>query len=1488
MKIRFIIATCFGLAACQSPNAWSFQTPAQAELPNYDKRADAVAAPTANERQAAAELKARVPGVKIERDKILGVPRLISAQRGFLSGVNGKGRAVNSAHADALPANDPHRSIKAFVNEHSALFGHNAQALASARLTRDYVTEHNGLRTVVWQQTLDDVPVFEGVFMGHVTRNGELVSISSRFIPDADKAATAGLPNRKAALSKPKISAAQAVALAARNLGSELETGSLAAEGSASGAEKLQTFNSKSLRGEARAQLRWLPMNRDSMRLCWRVELTTRTRPELYSALVDVETGEVLVRRCLTAYIQAASYNVYTSDSPSPFSPGLSTPSSFQPPVVPRQLVTFGALSTNASPNGWINDNVNETRGNNVDAHTDKEDNDLPDLPRPQGVPNRVFNFPLDLAQSPTTYSDASVVNLFYWNNFMHDRLYELGFTEAAGNFQNTNFNKGGFGNDAVQADAQDGGGFNNANFSTPPDGFPGRMQMYLFDGPSPDRDGDLDAEVMCHEYAHGLSNRLVGGGVGISALQSAGMGEGWSDFYGVALLGEPGDDVHANFAVGGYVTFQFFGLNQNYYYGIRRYPYSTDMNKNPLTFKDIDPAQADPHPGIPINPIFGGGNPAEVHNQGEVWCVTLWEARAALIDKSGFAIGNNLILRLVTDGMKLAPPNPTFLEARDAIITADDIYTGGDNYSDLWIAFAKRGMGFSASSPGSETTDGVVEAFDVPDDVSIGIQDGILEVRITPVSGSAIFAPSSQQIFIRVTDGVAVTNATITATINGTNLVFRNDGVLPDLSPNNAIYSALFDATTNFSSVMLTAIISAPGKDTATNVVTYSIIPIPSNDNFTNAVKVPPTGATYVSNNKLATTESGEPAHAGVASASSSLWWSFAPTNNVSVLVDTAGSLFNSIVAVYTNATLATLGEVVSADDVGARQQAYVTFDAKLGTTYRIAVASFATNSTGTLNLRIAPNGTPDTNAPALSVSSPLSGLTVGTNRVLVTGTAVDPEPGPSGINDIQIRVNPGGAVYTIDGRVSSIITSSNWSRQVGLNEGLNIIQVNATDVAGNRSPTITLQVTYRPLDPANDLFVNAIVLTNNADVSSVNSTLATKEFGEPNHAGNIGGKSVWWRFTPAEDGLLALTTTNSTFDTVMGLYTGGVVGGLTNISANDDAYSGAPGGFSAISQAVRSNRTYSIAVDGFDGASGVVFLDYSFTPSTVYNVSVSATGGGSVTPGSGDAVSNSTVVLTATPNSFFVFAGWTGSFISSDNPLSFVVNSNINLTANFQPASFSDDFETGNFLKLGWITSGNVPWSVQTNTVITGTFAARSGAIGHSQTSSLLLTTNFAGGAGSFYYKVSSEPGWDYFRFYVDGGLVQQASGEVDWQQYPFSLNGGTHTLEWRYVKDANNSAGSDAAFIDNVNLPFSVAIDGSTPARLEIVRQPGGNLLVHVQGQTNQQYVIQGATDFIPPISWQSISTNIATNGVIDLVVPDVLASPMRFYRAVVIVP
>jgi uncharacterized repeat protein (TIGR01451 family) len=711
-------------------------------LPDFDQRAAKAVRVEPAQQQAKELLASRVAGLRVEWDRLLASPRWVYSRHGLLGGLNGRG-AVSAAALRLFSPGDTNRVLKAFVREHAALFGHGDEVLESALLKRSFVTAHNGLRTMVWEQQHLGIPVYEAVLISHLTKRGELVSVSSRFVPAPAAAAQAGKGVGEGGLAGPVIPAAEAVRLAAKDLGAELASEDIVAlDGYAAGPEQGQRFKAPLLRGPTRVSLVWLPLNRNTLQLCWKVELAARGRAELYRSLIDAQTGQVRLRRSLTRYLSNATYRVFTGDSPTPYSPGYPAPSGAQPPAVERQLVSLGALSTNASPNGWINAADNETQGNNVDAHTDRNNDDTPDLPRPHGATGRVFDFALDLTKAPTTYSQAAVVQLFYWNNWMHDRLYELGFTEAAGNFQNDNFGRGGRDGDAVQADAQDGGGFNNANFYAGDDGTPGRMQMYLFDGPSPDRDGDLDAEIVLHEYTHGLSERRVGGGVGLSEMQSGGLGEGWSDFYALALLSEPSDDFDGTYPDGAYAAYRLGDPNftDNYYFGIRRYPYCTDLNKNPLSFKDIDPTQASTHPGIPLSPLYSSADPEEVHNQGEVWCVMLWEARANLVRKWGWERGNQLVLQLVTDGMNLAPPNPNFAEARDAILQADQLNQNGANRAELWAAFAKRGLGFSAIAPSSDTTRGVEESYDMPDDLLVAERGGL--VANGPEGGP--FVPSS------------------------------------------------------------------------------------------------------------------------------------------------------------------------------------------------------------------------------------------------------------------------------------------------------------------------------------------------------------------------------------------------------------------------------------------------------------------------------------------------------------------------------------------------------------------------------------------------------------------------------------------------------------------------------------------------------------------------------------------------------------------------
>ena len=730
------------LIVLAAPGLRAVLPPAHEGLPNYDRRTAAPArlAPALRHRGAVEKLTTRVADAQLDFDNVTGSPAWVRSARGFLTGPEGSGRGVAAGTAARYAANDSRRGLKAFLDEHRGLFRHGPEALETARVRRDSVTPGTGLRTTVWQQEVAGVPVFEGQLVAHTTARGELAGISSRFQADPERASRRRTPDRDALLANPPVTARSAIARAARNVKQDLTEAVVTAVGpQRTDATDWSRFRVPSLRGETTARLVWLPLDDTELRLCWEVLLTRRTRSETFRVLIDAQTGEAWLRHGLTRNLSEAQFRVWTSDSPTPYSPGWPVPDTNQPPMASRHLVGTNALNFTACPEGWIPDGINETRGNNVDAHLDVDDDDAPDLPRPHGSPARVFDFPVDLSTAPALNQDASVVQLFYWCNWMHDRLYDLGFTEAAGNFQLDNFGRGGAGNDAVQADAQDGGDVNNANFTTLPDGSAPRMQMYVFTPATPDRDSCFDAEVVLHEYAHGLTERLVGSGSGLYLLQSVGLAEGWSDFYALSLLSEPADDPHAVFPMGAYVSHLVRGSRNNYYFGIRRYPYCTDLAKNPLTFKDIDPFQASSHPGVPRNVIGGGAS--EVHSQGEVWCMALWEARARLITRQGFPIGNQLMLELVTDALTLSPPNPNFIQARDAVLQADLVRTGGGNYRDLWEAFAKRGLGSGASSPNAGTTAGVVESFDVPDGLLVRPASAFLASG--PTGGP--FAPAMQ-----------------------------------------------------------------------------------------------------------------------------------------------------------------------------------------------------------------------------------------------------------------------------------------------------------------------------------------------------------------------------------------------------------------------------------------------------------------------------------------------------------------------------------------------------------------------------------------------------------------------------------------------------------------------------------------------------------------------------------------------------------------------
>ncbi|RYY17916.1 MAG: T9SS type A sorting domain-containing protein, partial [Cytophagaceae bacterium] len=243
---------------------------------------------------------------------------------------------------------------------------------------------------------------------------------------------------------------------------------------------------------------------------------------------------------------------------------------------------------------------------------------------------------------------------------------------------------------------------------------------------PPPQIDGDYDNGVVTHEYGHGVSTRLTGGPANSSCLGNAEQGgEGWSDYLALMLTtnwatAQPTDGPNAR-PVGTYAAGQATTAG-----GIRRYPYSTSLTTNPLTYANV------------------AANP-EVHAIGEIWCAALWDMTWNIIQQRGTIQpnlynttapgGNTIALQLMVQGLKLQPCQPGFLDARDAILAADSLLYQGQYHCAIWNAFARRGMGFSAVQGLSTSATDQVAAFDTPPNVILQKQSTVLAGNTFTVS---------------------------------------------------------------------------------------------------------------------------------------------------------------------------------------------------------------------------------------------------------------------------------------------------------------------------------------------------------------------------------------------------------------------------------------------------------------------------------------------------------------------------------------------------------------------------------------------------------------------------------------------------------------------------------------------------------------------------------------------------------------------------------
>jgi Ca2+-binding RTX toxin-like protein len=626
---------------------------------------------------------------------------------------------------------DPQQVALSYLAGQAPALGLTPADIAQARITDQYTDPGTGTTYIYLRQTHNGLDVSNANMNISLTFDNRVINVGGGFVPGLTSPVYASIA------AAPAITAWQALQGAATGLGLNLASSPAVAH-LLGGVDRSTVLQAPEVSLDlVPARLHYLATPQ-GLELAWNLVLRTPDGDHWYNTSVDADDGSLVAAH---DWVSHATYHAFALPTESPDDG-------------PRTLLANPHIPT-ASPFGWHDTNgatgaeFTDTRGNNVSAQEDTDASDTGGF-RPSGGAGLNFNFPLDLTQDPGAYQSAAITQLFYANNRLHDIFYRYGFDEASGNFQVNNYGRGGVGNDAVQADVQDGSGYDNANFATPPEGFAPRMQMYVFLN-FPSRDSALDTGIVIHEYGHGVSNRLTGGPANadaLVALQSGGMGEGWSDWLALMLTQRVTDTQDQAMPIGTYALGQGPGGG-----GIRTYPYSYDMTINPHTFGD-----------------YNQNN--QVHGTGELWASALWDMNWLLINRHGFSAnlddgytgtggaGNVLALKLVMDALKLQPANPTFVEARDAILLADTVLTGGANQDLIWQAFARRGLGVSADCGPDANSTTITEAFDLPPSDPIVVRrDPGESTRTGPQSFTFLFSePMNPASFAVAADVVSFT----------------------------------------------------------------------------------------------------------------------------------------------------------------------------------------------------------------------------------------------------------------------------------------------------------------------------------------------------------------------------------------------------------------------------------------------------------------------------------------------------------------------------------------------------------------------------------------------------------------------------------------------------------------------------------------------------------------------------------------------------------
>jgi hypothetical protein len=653
----------------------------------------------------------------VDVDALTGTPRVIQRLDGTITGPAG---------------GDPAAIARGWVRANRAAMGLSEGDVDGLELVERTTTPGDRLTHLRFQQRYRGVPAFDNGLRISLDSSGRILSVSGSPLSDPTVAST-----------RPEVGPRAALRALQRNVG---VAGQAEVRSGPEGPRRETTFAGGDF---ARLVLFGAA---DGARLAWHVTYQA-TSTAYYDAVVDANTGAVLYRQNLTKFADATVFPDYpgAENDPNPDKAAANAP----------RDVDFAAL-------GWLAPGANQLKGPFAHVYTDINDDNTPqpsELIHPSSGDDFLYPF-TEFAQPPgeddacewdppappgwvppigktarcswdptapaswQVNREQTSTQAFYFANVFHDHLARptIGFTDATDGFGG---NGSGQQDDFVELNANDGadtagdGGpdgdhINNANMSTPPDGQSPLMQNYLFAfNPAAfftfrNINGDDDASTVWHEYTHGLSNRLVvndDGSGALSSPHSGAMGEAWSDWYALDLLHRDGLEID--------------NINRPGEVDIGVYSDAV------FTSTRFSPADCPPNAITPFCPggistgiggyTFGDFGKVfvgpEVHSDGEIWLQTLWDLRTALLLATGSEqVASNRSERLVTEAMRLSPPEPSFLDERNAILAADQGITGGNLRDLIWRVFAGRGMGFYASvADSSDVTP--IEDFNVPPD---------------------------------------------------------------------------------------------------------------------------------------------------------------------------------------------------------------------------------------------------------------------------------------------------------------------------------------------------------------------------------------------------------------------------------------------------------------------------------------------------------------------------------------------------------------------------------------------------------------------------------------------------------------------------------------------------------------------------------------------------------------------------------------------------